>query len=538
MDPFSACYNPAAVALHWECTDGDISDVGNGWCDFENNNEGCGFDGGDCCECTSTDDGFSFPSLLCVDPSSPCYDPAAVALQLNCTDGYIRDIGDGHCDYDNNNEECLYDGGDCCECTHTDNGSFPSSFRCVDPSAACYNSVAVALKSNCTDGYIADVGNGRCDAENNNEACLYDGGDCCPCTCTDWLPKDCGINGFSCVEPGVDDLKHYICVELPPIHNSCAAGFQREWVVENTAQARALAEAVRCSSGSFNVSWKGRVVVEETIFVGDETILNVTGGDADAAIIGDGVTTLFTAVNASLYLSNINISNGYGTYGGAIAASRSKLTIDRVNFDSNNATRGGGALSLSQGAIVLFGKEVAFMNNTAHGGGAVYLTGGSKASWTENVTFSENDAYSGKGGALYVTDSSSAVWTAASHFVNNSAEYGGALHLEDHSTAIWSATSRFLGNTAEEDGGALYFSDGIKAAWTATSFFYANSADNGGALYVSNGGTAEWSAASFFSANDARWSGGALYLSGDSNAHWRAKSYFFANSAFLAGPWR
>ena len=178
----------------------------------KNNNKGCLYDGGDCCECTRIDNRSSSSFSLCVDPSAQCYDHTAVALKSNCPEGHIANIEDGQCDEKNNNEGCLYDGGDCCEYTRTGNGSSPSFHLCVDPSAACFDPAVVALQSNCSHGNITHIGDGSCDAENNNEDCLYDGGDCCFCTCTH---DDCGIGRFSCEDPDAADLEPYICMELP-----------------------------------------------------------------------------------------------------------------------------------------------------------------------------------------------------------------------------------------------------------------------------------------------------------------------------------
>ena len=53
------------------------------------------------------------------------------------------------------------------------------------------------------------IGDGFCDAGNNNADCgNYDGGDCCECTCFDG-DFMCGSNGFDCKAPnacGVDDV--------------------------------------------------------------------------------------------------------------------------------------------------------------------------------------------------------------------------------------------------------------------------------------------------------------------------------------------
>lgn len=45
---------------------------------------------------------------------------------------------DGECNAGNNNADCDYDGGDCCECTCVDTVEYTcEDFHCVDPSAPC-----------------------------------------------------------------------------------------------------------------------------------------------------------------------------------------------------------------------------------------------------------------------------------------------------------------------------------------------------------------------------------------------------------------
>lgn len=58
---------------------------------------------------------------------------------LDCT-GIVSFIGDAVCDSENNNEECAFDGGDCCICTCTDSPPFDCGFlgfECLDTSAPC-----------------------------------------------------------------------------------------------------------------------------------------------------------------------------------------------------------------------------------------------------------------------------------------------------------------------------------------------------------------------------------------------------------------
>ena len=476
-----------------------------------------------------------------MDPSDPCYNLNAVAVQANCT-GYISAIHNGFCITENNNAECLFDGGDCCECTLSDDGlliykeTLSSSLYCVDPSDPCYNLNAVAVHADCT-GTISAIQDGQCSEQNNNEECLYDGGDCCFCTCTGGSYYECGTNGYNCLDPNVTGLEAFICSEPQPTRINCSAELRREWIVENATQARALADAVRCVGEVFNVTWKGKIIVDETISIVNGTVLNIVGIDSDAVIDGNGNIRMFTVVNASLHLRDITLELGYALYGGAVAASRSRMTLDRVIFMANNASYGGGAIFLSDESNVSFFGETTFWKNTAFDGGALYMTEGCSSSWQGNTSFSENVARSGNGGALYMKRESIAFWTAASQFLSNYANvYGGALYIDDSSKATWTASSQFISNSAHVSGGALYVTDGSNTIWTADSQFLSNSAHvSGGALYVTDGSNTIWTADSQFLSNSANVSGGALYVTDGSSSNWTATSQFCSNNANLSG---
>ena len=91
---------------------GDMELFGNGRCDARNNIPECWYDYGDCCQSTCRDgdtgcevDGF--PRV--------CLDPRANDNGLPDPDECVLDwIADGVCDPENNNEQCTWDGGDCC----------------------------------------------------------------------------------------------------------------------------------------------------------------------------------------------------------------------------------------------------------------------------------------------------------------------------------------------------------------------------------------------------------------------------------------
>lgn len=333
---------------------------------------------------------------------------------------------------------------------------------------------------------------------------------------------------------------------------------QQQWIVENTIQARALREAVRCPGVSFDVIWRGEIVMNETFSIYNGTVLTILGVDIDSAIDGDGKYRLFSIVNASLHLSNITVKNGYAKYGGAIAGSRSNLTFNGVSFTGNNASNEGGAVFLTSSSTVSFGEESNFLNNDASDGGALFVRDSSNVLFAGNTSFLNNTASSGDGGGVSVAESSSVRWTGKSLFSSNRAgDDGGALHAADDSSAIWEASSQFLFNSAGDDGGAVYATRGSKTSWLEGSsyledgadlsrtstlftvdavqtavFFFSNNATNlGGAVFVTDDSTALWSRETTFSDNIAHDKGGAVYSRTRSKTIWGAKSYFYANRA-------
>ena len=82
--------------------------IGNGKCNDETNNEGCSYDGGDCC-------GPYVDTRYCTE--CICYSHNS---EGNC-DGPQELISNGFCNDETNNADCNYDGGECCgDCTNTD----------------------------------------------------------------------------------------------------------------------------------------------------------------------------------------------------------------------------------------------------------------------------------------------------------------------------------------------------------------------------------------------------------------------------------
>ncbi|CAN0366261.1 unnamed protein product, partial [Laminaria digitata] len=77
--------------------------LADGDCDPVNNNEACGYDGGDCCQQSCVSQWYICGGnwgYECVDPDYP---EANYSYFFGCDEDLV---GDGHCDLANNNDEC------------------------------------------------------------------------------------------------------------------------------------------------------------------------------------------------------------------------------------------------------------------------------------------------------------------------------------------------------------------------------------------------------------------------------------------------
>eukprot|EP00903_Cladosiphon_okamuranus_P015479 g14291.t1 len=175
---------------------GDLETIGDSLCNPENNNAGCDYDGGDCCECDCVEKACGIEESACTTPAWSCVDspeqtePLVWLYGVNFCPSFSFASDLGNCDY--------Y-GGATCDCTCSEGGdalcSTGTGYDCIDPDSSCAFEICGAA------GGLRDkVGNGICEAENNVEDCEYDGGDCCSCDCVEPQPQ-CGTGNNACTEP-------------------------------------------------------------------------------------------------------------------------------------------------------------------------------------------------------------------------------------------------------------------------------------------------------------------------------------------------
>ena len=120
---------------------------------------------------------------------------------LVCTSSHASYIGDNACDDENNNVECQWDGGDCCNANENLN-NYCALCECLDPNHITDNDststsnptttsspIQSTSNSTTTSGPATCVypelkSNGYCNDESNTNVCAYDGdgmgnSDCC-----------------------------------------------------------------------------------------------------------------------------------------------------------------------------------------------------------------------------------------------------------------------------------------------------------------------------------------------------------------------
>ena len=362
---------------------------------------------------------------------------------------------------------------------------------------------------NCTrHKYLDLVGDGVCDWESNNDACGWDGGDCCECTCNaEPCFYDVG-HGFNCLDPNAATERNG-CMELPSTPHPCVPERQQTWVVANATQARALAQALNCSGGTFEVEWIGRVVVDRTLVAIGGTTLSITGVGSSAVMDGGGSIGLLTVSNSSLRVSSVTILGGSSTSGGAIAAFRSTIFLTDTTFVGNVAAVHGGAMFIAEGSTLNSRGDIAFFSNGAvRRGKAVCVRDLSSFAFEGRGNFSGNSA--SYGGAMDISSTSSMSWEGPTLFLSNAAiDHGGALYVTANSIVSWEEQTVFANNTVYTLGCAIFVTDGSRVSWNADTSFIANRGQYGGALCVIERSNVSWSGSTLFQNNIAE-SGGAI----------------------------
>jgi len=172
---------------------------GDKYCDDNNNNCACNWDGGDCC---GNKNNYNYcdkkKGCKCKDCKfKPDGDACVKEKKKKC--GNLKWKGDKNCDDENNNAGCDWDGGDCCG--NQNKYDYCKKCECLDCTKTTKGDKCVKnAKKSC--GAKDYVGDKYCDDNNNNAGCNWDKGDCCGIKNNYKFCKDCKCRDCTYVAKG------------------------------------------------------------------------------------------------------------------------------------------------------------------------------------------------------------------------------------------------------------------------------------------------------------------------------------------------
>ena len=480
---------------------GTVLYISDGDCDRSNNNEKCGWDGGDCCGCTcqSPSTGVYY-GYVCGSNGYDCKDPDApffITEGIDCENASFTKPQVTSCSQDVEIQMVVESTSDALELansTSCSGGSFNVEWR---------GRVDVAMTIHVLDGTsvrITGISEAVADGRGTVPIFLVSNGYL-------YLNK-IGITNGNGSEGG-----------------AIFAVSRSELVIESVTFTSNTAQ----SMGGAIFAGSSNVTLVSTTFEGN------------SADVGGAVVVLNSTLIAKGYT---NFHDNNAGYGGAVFASRNSIVIGSRNttFINNTATENGGAIYIA-GTSYLGWSMQSILRSTARHSSMFSNSGenistftyypdfsscavfseeiyGSETEWidineSEDTVFMRNRA-EGLGGAIYA-ESSKICCSGSTSLIGNSAQYGGALYLGTDAAVEIHGVTTFASNNAVFDGGAIgaeapVYGNAELIANGLITFMNNTCGENGGAIHLSGIYYVVIGNATF-SENSALFFGGALYAS-------------------------
>lgn len=223
--------------------------------------------------------------------------------------------------------------------------------------------------------------------------------------------------------------------------------------VHNETDADTLRALVNCTDGgTVEVVWDGVITLDAPISIGSGTLLSITGEDQLAEVRGGSETRMFeVSPSGSLTLTQLKLTGGTASSGGAIHSSMATVTLENCVFEGNvAASLDGGAVWAEGGEMTIIKGEFSGNSATANGGAVAVVDEGLLVI-QDGTRFRENYARL-SGGALY-GGSDSVITIDECTFENNvTLGSGGGIAA---SSAMFSESTSLTDNTAQQSGGGV-----------------------------------------------------------------------------------
>lgn len=216
--------------------------------------------------------------------------------------------------------------------------------------------------------------------------------------------------------------------------------------------------------------------------------------------------------------------------GGVLYAQNTSIVIDTCMFHDNNAGHNGGVLYYSSSSQLTVNNSSFDQNRASYDGGVIYTSGVSDTNIDVGV-FAENRAEN-SGGVIALLDQSNAIVTNCDFTRNVAVDAGGVINLQQSNVTVYSST--FVNSsTLASSGGVVHVHSGTLIL--RDSNFTLNRAQENGGVVDAHQSTNLSIVCSTFDRNVANTGhGGAIYLTEKSNSG-IANSMFEENKAKKRG---
>jgi len=225
-----------------------------------------------------------------------------------------------------------------------------------------------------------------------------------------------------------------------------------------------------------------------TIVLTGEKILHdgtvVDGGGLITLSGGNSTRLFFVTQQARVELHHINLVNGYAAGGGAIYAEPNEsgdftyLSLDDVTLSGNNSTSFGGAIGAQHTALSVINSHL-IQNSSSGGGGAISLNGGLLTLNATEVVSNTTQQGSGTGGGVDVWNAAIDIQTSEFRGNQTLLSSGGAISLRGSTGTI--AGGQIRQNSASGFGGGLYLNTASDIGLNQVAITL-NTANSGGGI--------------------------------------------------------
>jgi hypothetical protein len=249
----------------------------------------------------------------------------------------------------------------------------------------------------------------------------------------------------------------------------------------NTDAARNLFGATVENGGTitFNCGATDAVMTVNTSATNKSVVID---GGSRMTLSGEDLRQLFIVTGSgNLTLNNINLVDGEGFAGAAIAitSANATVTINNSFLSSHNAGNNNGGAIFNVGTLTINNSNLG-ANRSTKFGGAIFNNGGTVT--ITNSTLINNEAQ--EGGAVFHSEGTLTIDRSAVR-TNRATSQGGGLYLNTGAAVVVNST--FFDNRAAAGGGAIFLKGNTLTVTNAT--FNKNRADTGAALWNSAGQT-------------------------------------------------